>query len=102
MESEVKVLNIRRLNKRNRDPNRQKKDPKWLPSKSVVITFGQNLPGEVFLHKIKIEVESYLMLPILCYNCFDIGHPSKTCRRETKCAVRLNITRTIIHSLQGA
>lgn len=88
MESEFKVLNVMRLNKRNRDPNRQENDPKWLASKSVVITFsGQSLPREVFLHKIRIEVEPYLVLPTVCYNCFGIGHASKVCRGVAKCSM---------------
>lgn len=69
MESEFKILRVRRLNKRNRNSNRQENDPKWLASKSVVITFsGQNLPRDVSLHKIKIEVEPYMILLTTCYN----------------------------------
>lgn len=87
LESEFKVLRVRRLNKRNRDPNRQENDPKWSASKSVVITFaGQNLPRMVFLHKIKLEVEPYLILAV-CYNCFRLGHTSSKCKGEAKCSM---------------
>ncbi|XP_029178519.1 uncharacterized protein LOC114946237 [Nylanderia fulva] len=88
MESHQRILGIRRLNRRNRDPNRQENDPKWVPSKSVIITFsGQNLPSEVRLYKIKIEVDPYMTLPIVCYNCFKLGHTSLNCRNETKCSM---------------
>ncbi|KYN38118.1 hypothetical protein ALC56_07518 [Trachymyrmex septentrionalis] len=38
-EAEYKILSVRRLNKRNRDPDIQDNDPKWVLSRSVVITF---------------------------------------------------------------
>ncbi|XP_018318148.1 uncharacterized protein [Mycetomoellerius zeteki] len=56
LESEFQILRVRRLNKRNRDPNKQEGDPKWMANKSVVITFsGQNLPTVVYLYKIYIK-----------------------------------------------
>jgi len=59
---ESEVLNVRRLNRRNKDLVTQDNNPKWIPSRSVVIIFsGQNLPNEIFIHKVRIKVESYQM-----------------------------------------
>ena len=40
IESEYEVLSIRRLNRRNKDLVTQDSDPKWIPSRSVVIIFS--------------------------------------------------------------
>lgn len=88
LESENQVIGVRRLSRRNRDPNRQENDPKWVASKSVVITFlGQDLPEVAFLYKIKLEIEPYMTLPITCYNCFKLGHTSLNCRNKAKCSM---------------
>jgi hypothetical protein len=88
LEAENQIVGVRRLSRRNRDPNRQENDPKWVTSKSVVITFsGQNLPNEASIYKIKLEVEPYMTLPITCYNCFKLGHTSTNCRNEARCSM---------------
>lgn len=49
IESQYKVIHVKRLNKRNRNQNRQENEPKWIASRSVIITFSdQELPNEVY------------------------------------------------------
>lgn len=84
--SPMEVLHVRRLKKRNRDPNRTDEDQKWIPSQSMVLTFaGQSLPPEVSIYKVIVEVAPFMSLPIYCYNCYKPGHTSKVCRSEAKC-----------------
>jgi|GEM_PF-5291018 len=88
IESKFKVLKVRRLNRRNRDPCRKEEDPKWEASKSVVLTFsGQMLPSEVYIRRVKVKVEPYMILPVICYNCFKIGHTSSICKSNAKCSM---------------
>jgi len=88
IESEFKVLKVKRLNRRNRDPCRKEKDSKWVASKSVVLTFSdQILPNEVYMNRVKVKVDSYMILPIICYNCFKVGHTSTNCKSNAKCSM---------------
>jgi len=88
IESRFKVLKVRRLNRRNRDPCRKEEDPKWVASKSVVLTFsGQMLPSEIYISRVKVKVDSYMILPVICYNCFKIGHTSSNCKNNAKCSM---------------
>ena len=68
-EAEYKVLDIRRFNKRNRDPNIHENDPKWVPSRLVIIFSDQSLPNKIEIHKIEVKVEPYMTLSIMYTLC---------------------------------
>ena len=53
-----------------------------------MITFsGQSLPSEIEIHKVKVEVEPYMTLSIMCFNHFKLGHSSSNCKGESKCCM---------------
>lgn len=81
------VIGVERLNRKNKFPSEDNNDT-WIPSETVVLTFeGQCLPTEVWLCKVRVEVEPYVTLPTMCFNCFRPGHSSKTCKFGRKCSM---------------
>jgi len=87
IESEFKVLKIRRLNRRNRDPSKKEEDSKWVANKSVVLTFsGQILSSKMYINRIKIKMDPYMILPVIYYNCFKVGHTNTNNAKCSMCA----------------
>lgn len=85
-ESEIEILEIKRLNMRNKQSTTDK--DKWIPSQSILITFsGQIIPEKIFIFKVKTYIEPYVSKPMQCYNCFKFGHTSKTCRGKKLCSM---------------
>ncbi|KYN36626.1 hypothetical protein ALC56_08415, partial [Trachymyrmex septentrionalis] len=41
----------------------------------------------IIIYKVRIEVESYMTLSIICYNCFKFDHPSAVCKGDSKCSM---------------
>lgn len=83
-ESQIKPIEVRRLNKRNKDAKSD--EDKWIKSETVVITFaGQVLPTEISLFKVRSTVELYVNKPMQCFTCFQFNHTSKTCKNDSVC-----------------
>lgn len=83
-ESSAKVLDVKRLNKRNKNPVDE--EEKWIPCRSIVLTFaGQTLPTEITLFKVRSSVEPFVNKPTQCYNCFQFNHTSRFCKKDPIC-----------------
>ena len=64
--TEYKVLNVRRLNKTNRDSDIiQENDPKRVLRRSMIIFSDQSLPSEIEIHKGKVKVLYQLCVSIV-------------------------------------
>lgn len=82
LESDVKILDIEKLNKRIKENGVSK----FIPSRTLRIKFaGQTLPKHVFLFKIRHQVLPYIPATKICYNCFRIGHVSIACKSRPRC-----------------
>lgn len=82
LESRVKIIDIKRLNRRIKENN----EFKYIPFRSIQITFdGSVLPKEIFLYKMKYEVFPYIPRTKVCYSCFRVGHVGSNCRAKARC-----------------
>jgi len=80
--SPVKVIDIHRLNRRTKIDN----EIKYSPSRTVCIKFsGQLLPNYVYLYNCRYSVSPYIPKARICFNCFKVGHVSKTCKGKSRC-----------------
>jgi len=80
--SPIKVLDIHRLNRRTKIDNKIK----YLPSRTVCIKFsGQLLPQYVYLYSCRYSVSPYIPKARICFQCFRVGHVSKTCKGKPRC-----------------
>ena len=81
--SDVEIVSVLRLNRRNPD-----KDDiiKFIPTLSVKIEFkGFDLPERVILNYVVCKVDTYFPPIKQCKNCGRIGHTMKGCRSKPRC-----------------
>lgn len=79
IKSEVKVLGIRRLNKRVKEENKVT----WKPSYSCSIKFEGELPRYVSILGTRCEVNPYIPKVVQCYKCLRYGHVKSQCKSTT-------------------
>lgn len=54
---------------------------------TLVITFnGTVAPEYLFFGLIRIKTRTYYQSPLLCYKCFDYGHPKTKCANPSRCS----------------
>jgi len=58
-------------------------DGEITPTRSVTITFEDELPREVFVHLRRNRVERYVPKPIRCNKCQTFGHKTASCKAAT-------------------
>ncbi|XP_042871330.1 uncharacterized protein LOC122252759 [Penaeus japonicus] len=78
-----KITEIIRINKRNQDKNNEKK---WIPSKSLRITFQGILPQKVIIGHTSYSVQQYIFPIPKCFKCLRYGHGILTCKNRTRCS----------------
>ena len=54
-------------------------------SKSICITFEEDIPERVFIDYVCYRVRPYEEAPLRCYCCQEYGHVAAVCRGERKC-----------------
>lgn len=84
LESPVKILNAKRLNRRILDENRS---PQFLRSTSVVLKFQRkHLPSRVNIYYYSFPVNPYIAPVIQCRKCLIFGQIAKQCRGKARYA----------------
>lgn len=54
---------------------------------TLIITFnGTVAPAHVYFGLIRIKTRTYYQSPLLCYKCFDYGHPKTKCANLARCS----------------
>lgn len=82
MRSNIRVRNIRRLNKKRKIDN----EIVYTPTPTILVTFkGTSLPQNVEIYRLPFLVLSYISPVTQCYNCLIYEHTSTQCRSRTKC-----------------
>ena len=77
------VTDVYRIKKRSNNDD----DDSLENTDSFIITFGTpNLPNEVRIGYINVEIRLYIPNPRRCFNCQRYGHGKNTCRHEPICA----------------
>jgi len=80
--SPIKILEIRRLNRRIKVGN----DFQYVPSRTICIKFaGQSLPSHIYFYNCRYPVYPFIPKARICYACFRIGHLRKTCKSKPCC-----------------
>ena len=51
----------------------------------ILTFFGTKLPERIFLGYQSIPVDQYIPTPMICLNCYRMGHSTKMCHARTKC-----------------
>ncbi|XP_058808592.1 uncharacterized protein LOC131674101 [Phymastichus coffea] len=86
IECESKVIEVTRLNTRNRQATND--DDKWLPTTSVLVSFETgSLPAEVKIYNVITKVTPYVRKVMQCLNCFKFGHYANKCRGKKRCSM---------------
>lgn len=83
-QTNVRILEARRLNRRVMSPNGE---VNYVPSMTFLITFeGRRKPNEIFLYAYPIKVENYVIPISQCKKCLRFGHSFGQCRSKIRCA----------------
>lgn len=70
------IVSAKRLSRRNTEDN----GSTWVVSESVRLGFkGSSVPSHVFIHRMRIKVESYIFPVTQCGRCWKFGHSTKFC-----------------------
>lgn len=78
-----KVINARRMNRRSIENNQVT----YPPTGTILYTFsGKDLPREVYIYGLPIQVIPYISPVIFCQNCLLYGHSKNQCKGTTKCS----------------
>lgn len=81
-DSQYKIVELHRLNRRVRDES----GFKYVPSRTVCVKFeGQFLPKFVYVYKVRHSVTPFIPRTKICYACFRVGHVVKSCRSKPRC-----------------
>jgi len=82
MTSQVKILEIHRLNRRMKIEG----EIKYLPSRTLCVKFaGQFLPHYVSICNCIYPVAPFVPKARICFSCFRVGHMSKSCKSQPRC-----------------
>lgn len=82
IETQVKIISVRRMNMKTRVDG----TVQYIPSRTVLLRFeGQVLPDSVALYKMRLPVTPYIPRVIICYNCFRYGHIGEACKGKSRC-----------------
>lgn len=88
IQSSIKVLAVRRLNRRSTIINEiGKNEITYIPTGTIVLTFyGSIPPSHVSIYYCKFETSIYIQPVIQCFNCLRFGHTQKLCKSTVRCA----------------
>lgn len=82
VESPLKVIEIKRLNRKVRVNG----VISYIPSGTVCIKFaGQSLPKHIYLYKTKHDVSPFIPNVKIYYSCFRVGHIGSACKGSPRC-----------------
>lgn len=74
------VTSIRRIERREGSD--------FVPTPTIILTIGSTVaPSEVDFGWIRCRTRPYYPTPMLCYGCFEYGHPRKRCNTEPICGI---------------
>ncbi|KYN29798.1 hypothetical protein ALC57_00749, partial [Trachymyrmex cornetzi] len=77
--SQIKILEVQRLNRRMTINH----ETTYIPSRTLCIKFaGQQLPSDITLFNAKYTVEPYVPKIRICYLCYRVGHIGKDCKNS--------------------
>lgn len=80
--SDIEVISVKRLNRRNRDSFESNI---WTESETIRLGFkGSSLPPHIYIHSMKIKVEAYVFPVTQCGNCWKFGHVTKMCPKKKR------------------
>ncbi|XP_037803020.1 uncharacterized protein LOC119597513 [Penaeus monodon] len=76
------IIDVIRIKRQNND---RESEEKWIPTKSLRITFRGNLPKRVAIGHTSYQVRQYTFPIPKCYNCLRYGHGIVTCKNKKRC-----------------
>ncbi|XP_008485643.1 uncharacterized protein LOC103522316, partial [Diaphorina citri] len=82
--SDAKVTDVRRFNRRSTDEHG---NVKYIPTGTIQVTFrAQSTPTHVSIFYVRCEVEKYIPKVLQCTNCLRFGHTARLCKGTARCS----------------
>lgn len=76
LSSPIQIISAKRLNRRNSEES----GAAWIKSESIRLGFkGDLIPTHVFVHGMRIKVDTFVFPVTQCGRCWKFGHTSKFC-----------------------